>query len=301
MSKGVFNFPEEKGLSSKTGVYLIIINNHFYVGSSSNKKDGLRGRLCQHKRALENNKHHSIILQNCFNKYKEVTFKILEFCDKEDCIKREQYWIDLLNPDTNILRVAGSALGRICGEEHKRKLSEANKGKHFYNEEIIDKIRQSNLGKVMSIKTKTLISAYAKQAAKNRPKDYYDYIFKPIVQYDLEGNVVREYEKIRSVVEYGFDENSIPQCCNGNLKTLYGYVWRYKGEAFNKYNIKKNTNFFPKTSRKIYMLNNENNILKTFFSIAEAAKELNVVRASIRKCLKNNKYKCKGYYWKYAD
>jgi len=38
-------------------------------------------------------------------------FSILEYCDKEMVIIREQYYIDLLQPEYNILQLAGSSLG----------------------------------------------------------------------------------------------------------------------------------------------------------------------------------------------
>ena len=37
--------------------------------------------------------------------------EILEFCSAENCIRREQYYLNLLGPEYNILKVAGSLLG----------------------------------------------------------------------------------------------------------------------------------------------------------------------------------------------
>jgi hypothetical protein len=35
----------------------------------------------------------------------------LEYCDLENIIDREQYYIDLLKPEYNVLKDAGSSLG----------------------------------------------------------------------------------------------------------------------------------------------------------------------------------------------
>jgi hypothetical protein len=35
----------------------------------------------------------------------------LEYCKKENVISREQYYFDFLNPEYNILKIAGSSLG----------------------------------------------------------------------------------------------------------------------------------------------------------------------------------------------
>lgn len=45
--------------------------------------------------------------------------EILEYCEPSDVISREQYYIDLLKPDYNILQVAGSSLGYKHTEESK--------------------------------------------------------------------------------------------------------------------------------------------------------------------------------------
>jgi group I intron endonuclease len=37
--------------------------------------------------------------------------EILEYCDKKYVINREQYYMNLLNPEYNILKIAGSRLG----------------------------------------------------------------------------------------------------------------------------------------------------------------------------------------------
>jgi hypothetical protein len=37
--------------------------------------------------------------------------EILEYCDPDKVVSREQYYIDLLKPQYNILKVAGSLVG----------------------------------------------------------------------------------------------------------------------------------------------------------------------------------------------
>lgn len=60
-------------------------------------------------------------------KYGHASFSlyILEYCDKESTIQREQYYLDLLSPNYNILKTAGSLLGRKHSEKTKLKISEA--------------------------------------------------------------------------------------------------------------------------------------------------------------------------------
>ena len=48
--------------------------------------------------------------------------EILEYCAASKCIEREQYYLDLLTPEYNILKVAGSSLGRKHSYEAKAKM-----------------------------------------------------------------------------------------------------------------------------------------------------------------------------------
>lgn len=133
----------------EAGVYLISnnVNGKCYVGSTIH----LDQRRREHFSKLANNKHINAHLQNAYNKYgrEAFDFEVLETIDiddniKDKLLKREQFWIDNLKPEYNILLVAGSNLGyhhteehakhiregqsgRVLTEEHKAKLSEAAK------------------------------------------------------------------------------------------------------------------------------------------------------------------------------
>ena len=83
------------------GIYRIrnIINNKCYYGSAKN----IEKRWERHKNDLNKNKHHSLILQRAWNKYKESNFifEIVEECKFNILLKTEQKYLDL-NPEYNI-------------------------------------------------------------------------------------------------------------------------------------------------------------------------------------------------------
>ena len=54
--------------------------------------------------------------------YGSFCFEILEYCDKKETLIREQYYLDILIPEYNILKKAGSALGFKHSEEAKIKM-----------------------------------------------------------------------------------------------------------------------------------------------------------------------------------
>jgi group I intron endonuclease len=54
--------------------------------------------------------------------YANFSLEILEYCEPSKCVEREQYYLDLLKPEYNILPTAGSSFGFRHSEESKKKL-----------------------------------------------------------------------------------------------------------------------------------------------------------------------------------
>ena len=52
---------------------------------------------------------------------------------------------------------------------------------------------------------------------------------KPILQYTKSGGFIREWKSTYDIERnLGYFHNCISYCCNGKLKSAYGYVWKYK-------------------------------------------------------------------------
>lgn len=118
-------------ISMNTGIYRIrnIINGKCYIGSTS---WGFTSRWNSHIRLLRKNKHNNQHLQHSWNKYGEqnFTFDIIEYCNKSDCIIREQFYIDTLHPEYNILSTAYSMLGYNHTAKSKALIGAASAGKN---------------------------------------------------------------------------------------------------------------------------------------------------------------------------
>lgn len=95
---------EYKETLNNSGIYAIvnIINDHKYIGQS--KDIGVRWK--EHKYSLHKNTHYNDYLQNAWNFYKKENFRfeVLEFCGLEELNDKEQYWIERLDPEYNIVR-----------------------------------------------------------------------------------------------------------------------------------------------------------------------------------------------------
>lgn len=53
----------------------------------------------------------------------------------------------------------------------------------------------------------------------------------PIVQLTLDNKIVKEYECLSDVTKDGFSQGNVCSACKGNLKTAYGYIWKYKKDT----------------------------------------------------------------------
>lgn len=122
-------------LPAQSGIYRItcLANGEFYVGSAVN----MRKRQYKHLWHLRHNSHGNYRLQKIYNEHgaQLFIFDVLEYCNRERLIECEQYYIDTLNPEINILKIAGDTKTKSAGsirvvtEETRRKISEGNKGK----------------------------------------------------------------------------------------------------------------------------------------------------------------------------
>lgn len=110
-------------------IYCIIniVNDKQYVGQTIDKDK----RFKEHIKSLNGNYHYNKHLQRSWIAYGDDSFIfiVLENCPHRLLNEREQFWIDILNPEYNMAPVAGSMLYYKHTEEAKVKMSEAHKGK----------------------------------------------------------------------------------------------------------------------------------------------------------------------------
>src|SRR6266566_3137582 len=75
--------------------------------------------------------------------YSDFNLYILEYCDLDILIKREQYFLDLLKPEYNILKVAGSRFGHSASLKTRETISLALLGNKngMYNKHQTEEVK----------------------------------------------------------------------------------------------------------------------------------------------------------------
>jgi hypothetical protein len=107
-------------------------------------------------------------------------------------------------------------------------------GSNFRTEEQKEKIRKHKLGKKLSTETKLKIS---KSNSKPKPKGFGIKLrkpntkkisYRPIIQYDLQGNFIKEWCGCTEASNnLKINIGSISSCCTGKYKTAGGFIWMY--------------------------------------------------------------------------
>lgn len=135
------------------------LNNNAYVGSGLN----LSKRVGDYYKKSELNRNprpiHAALLKYG---YENFNLEILEYCKADELLIREQYYLDLLIPEYNILTRAYSLLGFKHSSENiaKFKLKKIS-------QEHKDILSLTHLGKVVSQETKDKLSLATTNYKKN--------------------------------------------------------------------------------------------------------------------------------------
>jgi group I intron endonuclease len=120
--------------------------------------------------------------------YNNFSLSILEYCDKDKVITREQYYLDLLNPSYNILKYAYSSDGYKHTLEAIQKISIAKKGR-------FTKENNSFYGKSHTEEIKTLMSQTALKRVK--PNNA-----KPVFLKDSNNNIIGDFKSMSELSIY---------------------------------------------------------------------------------------------------
>lgn len=208
-----------------------------YIGSTNN----IYRRWCEHKRELNNNKHHSIKLQRSWNKTKDkeiFKFNIIEIVNNDKILHiREQYYIDKYDSFYNGYNCSMVDNPKYTTKKLTKKQKELNK-KIYFNEftklfdEYKNKIEISN-----------------NYISKLNNYHYSEKIYNTVVQ------LILEYEKYFNKDEYYIQlYTNIFEIRSYNRNPMISYYYKLISGNLILNEIGKNTNYIKDKEEKVKYL-----------------------------------------------
>jgi len=126
----------------------------------------------------------------------------------------------------------------------------------------------------------------------------HNYLHPRIMQYDLDGNFVKEYGTMIEIEQAGYSRAGVSSVCNHKNKTANGYQWRYSYDNPPK---KEKVNTYPPLPVIQKTLDGE--YVNTFDNAKAAARAMGKSHCggNIIKVCRGEQRKAYGYLWEFAD
>lgn len=230
--------------------------------------------------------------------------------------------------------------GKHLSEEHRKKLSESHKGEkhHLYGKHLSEitrkKLSDAHKGKKIPEEQKALLrkvnlgrkqseETIRKRASKLQGHPVSEETkqrirktkeSKRIIQLSNSGGLLYEWPSITVASRAsGLDRSQIRKCCNGELRTSGGFVWKYADEVDNvdilripeekrKSLIEDGLRIGNAKQRKnVMQLTLEGSLVQIWSSLTEAAKSNGISITAICHCCKGITRTSGGYIWRYVD
>ena len=121
-----------------------------------------------------------------------------------------------------------------------------------------------------------------------------------IIQYDLEGNLIKEFKSIISAAkEIGISKSNIQGVLLNKRKTAGGFIWKYLEDESTDFSKKVTIN--KNRGRHVGQYDLNMNLLNIHKSIADASKKVNVHKNNIWGVIYDFRKTAGGFIWKYLD
>ena len=210
------------------------------------------------------------------------TFPLIDKCIREKIYAKTRKPIDCYDVDGKFIKTYDSA----AHAANELKIS-------------VEAIRQSAHGKTKICKRKYRFVFHNNKIPEITGKLYERHVY----MFDFYGNYIMDFNSCSEASRYIVGDNSassiIAHCARGERGSFHQYTWSYS----------KVPNLLTRAkyrNRKVDMLDNNGNVIKTFDSISAATREVNPnknVKSStpIRNVCEGIKKIAFGYHWKYHD
>lgn len=233
--------------------------------------------------------------ENSFSKLPEVKAKISK--------SNKEKWSDEKYRDK-----MSDAFEKFYNSEVGKKIASKRTKKNWENEEFRRKVIDNMTSTMRSDEfkqrhSKTMKEAYSSEEVREKVRGANNGASRKIKQYDLEGNLIAEFETLTKAYEMtGLHYKNISKALNSHRKTAYGYVWKFADDKEITYSKRKSySKNVSRNRRAILQYDLNGNFMKEFESSTEAGQILKVNRVNIIKNLKGITKSAYGFRWKYKD
>jgi len=212
-----------------------------------------------------------MVIYKALLKYGYAAFRleILEYCSPEVLLQREQYYFDTLNPEYNILKVAGSPLGYRHSEAAKKLISLASKNRKV-SENTRGLKREALLGKTFDeerIKKMRLSNTFRK----------------PVIVTNTETGETLEFSSLTDAGKYlGMSRVSVRKHLLKDIPYKQYTIYALRPSLTDKEVVEVSAlNYTKPLPQPLLLTNEETGDVKEFSSITEAAKYLDISRGRL--------------------
>lgn len=220
------------------------ITNKVYIGQT---KKTLEKRWHQHIKeaqdAINGDRQNFPLFHRMIIKYGKENFNIelLEECSDDKLDIKERYWINQFNSynDGYNATIGGQDVFKERKSQGQKVLKYSLDGEFLCSystaQEAADsvKVHSSNIRKNCNGLSKSC-AGFKWRWAKEEEEPIYPINSngtknRKVVQYDLNGQFISEYENISEAAKsVGISRTGIYNCCNNRQKTSAGFLWSYK-------------------------------------------------------------------------
>ena len=203
--------------TGKSGIYMLTnkLTGDIYVGQSSD----ISNRFKNYFNLSYLKSKNGFRISRALIKYGYSNFSliILEYCNKSDLLEREQYYFDKLEPQYNILKIAGSSKGFNHSDETKAKISKALKGIYIGEKSAL-------FGRLHREETKQLMSL--KKAGENNPLygKFHKEETKNLMKQKALGRKHSDETKLKMSAKKGNPVNIYEKCSSEEFKLIGSFI-----------------------------------------------------------------------------
>lgn len=118
---------------------------------------------------------------------------------------------------------------------------------------------------------------------------------KIVCQYSKDGKLIKEFDSMSEAAKLmKVSSGNISRCCNQEIKSVGGYIWRFKGDKFSYENKRSD-------AKPIIQLTESGAYICEFKSISEASEVTGVYYTGIYFCCTGKYKNSGGFKWKFKD